>query len=72
MDKQHQPRLPAPAMPAEQPMPAQKEVASLKAAASQAGAPAAISEQATGIAPHGGKEIKIRGTNAAGIKCGIG
>jgi hypothetical protein len=47
-----------PATPAEQPMPAQKEVASLKAAASQAGAPAAISEQATGIASHAEKKSK--------------
>ncbi|MGC1455437.1 MAG: DUF2275 domain-containing protein [Nitrospirota bacterium] len=47
-----------PAMPAEQPMPVQKEAASLKAAASQAGAPAAMSEQATGIAPHAEKKSK--------------
>jgi hypothetical protein len=47
-----------PVMPAEQPMPAQKEVDSLKAAASQAGAPAAISEQATGIAPQAEKKSK--------------
>jgi uncharacterized protein YoxC len=48
----------APAQPAEQPMPANKDVGSLKPAASQAGAPAAMSEQATGIAPHAEKKSK--------------
>jgi 16S rRNA C967 or C1407 C5-methylase (RsmB/RsmF family) len=39
-------------------MPAQKEADSLKAAASQAGAPAAISEQATGSAQQAEKKSK--------------
>ncbi len=62
----------APVMPAEQPMPAKKNVASLKAAAPQAGAgaPAAMSGQATGIAPHAEKKSKSTCTNAASIKCG--
>lgn len=47
-----------PVMPAEQPMPAKKDADSLRPAASQAGAPAAVSEQATGIAPHAEKKSK--------------
>jgi uncharacterized protein YoxC len=45
-------------MPAEQHVPAQKEADSLRPAAPQAGAPAAVSEQATGIAPHAEKKSK--------------
>jgi hypothetical protein len=47
-----------PVMPAEQPTPAQKNVGSLKVAPSQAGAPAAASEQVSGIAPHTEKKTK--------------
>jgi hypothetical protein len=48
----------APVMPAEQPMPAQKEADSLKLDASQAGVPAAASEQATGSAQPAEKKSK--------------
>jgi anti-sigma factor RsiW len=47
-----------PAMPAEQPMPAKKDADSLRPAASQAGAPAAVSEQATGMATQAEKKSK--------------
>ncbi len=47
-----------PAIPADQPMLAKKDVDSLKAAASQARAPAAVSEQATGSAQQAEKKTK--------------